>query len=118
MPAHNVESLRTRVETVIALARLLDRVERSNAPVGADQYRSLVRQLQQALSTELPPEALKAIFNAYPPAGELYENMNYATAGLALASLDLSVKSEMAASQLLQRLRRSPPANAPGAEAA
>jgi hypothetical protein len=118
MPAQNVESLRTRIETVVALSRLLDRVERTATPIGADQYRSLVRQLQQVLSTELPPEALKAVFNAYPSAAELYENMHYATAGLALASLDLSVKTEMAASELLQRLRRSPPADAPGAAAA
>ena len=37
MSAPQLESLKTRLETVIALARLLERVERSSVSVGADQ---------------------------------------------------------------------------------
>ena len=58
MPAPKLESVRSRIETTIALARLLERVEHNPAGVGADQYRALVGQLKLALAEELPNEAL------------------------------------------------------------
>ncbi|MEO8081685.1 MAG: hypothetical protein ABI641_14225 [Caldimonas sp.] len=99
-------SLKTRLETVIALARLLDRVEASPVPVGADQYRQLVRQLTAALAEPLPDSALQAILGAHPGAAELYENLHYATTGLARAPLDRSVGSEMLACQFIHRVSR------------
>ena len=59
MAASRLEPLQTRLETVIALSRLLERVEANNAAIGADQYRALVRQLQSALATPLPEPALE-----------------------------------------------------------
>jgi hypothetical protein len=103
MSAPLIESLRSRLETVIALARLLDRVEHSRASVGAEQYRALVQQLQLALTQDLPAEAVSAVLNAYPAAAELYENMHYAQSGLSRSSLDRSVGSELLASQVLAK---------------
>jgi len=95
---------KSRLETVIALARLLERVERAPSSASADQYRALVLQLQVALDEGLPTEALNAVLSAYPAAGEVYENMHYAVSGLSRSTLDSSVASEMAASQLLAQI--------------
>ena len=81
MNAPQTESLQTRLETVIALSRLLERVEARGVGIGADQYLALVRRLQAALSTPLPEPALDAILVAHPSAAELYENMHYASRG-------------------------------------
>ena len=106
MPAPQLESLRSRLENVIALARLLERVERSAAPVGADQYRALVRQLALALAQDLPADALQAVLGAHPATAELYENMHYERSGLSRSSLERSIGSEMLASQVLARAAR------------
>ncbi len=106
MSAPSLESVKTRVETVIALAHLLERVERSPAPVGADQYRSLVRQLTRALEQEIPDDALQAVLGAYPATAELYENLHYEHSGLSRSSLERSIGSEMLASQLLARIAK------------
>ena len=101
------ESLQSRLETTIALARLLDRVEASRVPVGADPYRELIRQLKVALSAPLPEPALNAILAAHPSAAELYENMHYDRSGLSRAPLDRSVATEMLAQQALRRAARA-----------
>ncbi len=103
------ESVKSKLETVIALARLLERVEGSAVPVGADQYRALVIQLKAALTVELPTDALNAVLGAHRATAELYENMHYETSGLARSPLDRSVKSEMLTSQLLARIAQQPP---------
>ena len=103
MPAPDTR-YKTRLETVIALARLLERVERAPSSASPDQYRALVLQLQGALDEGLPTDALNAVLSAYPAAGEVYENMHYAVSGLSRSTLDRSVASEMAASQLLAKL--------------
>lgn len=108
MSAPRLDSFATRLETVIALARLLERVERTPSGASADQYRALVLQLQAALDDGLPTDALNAVLSAYPAAGEVYENMHYAQSGLSRSTLDRSVASEMAASQLLARLAAAP----------
>ena len=66
MSAPKLESVKTRLENVIALARLLERVERSPVAPDADQYRVLVHQLGESLEANLPEAALKAILGAYP----------------------------------------------------
>ena len=107
MTAAQLESIKSRLETVIALARLLERVENSTASVGADQYRALVRQLALALAQELPDAALQAVLDAHPAAGELYENLHYAQSGLSRSPLERSVESEKAAREVLDRARRA-----------
>lgn len=103
MSAAQLDTLKHRLETVIALARLLERVDRSPAQVGADQYRALVRQLTVALSQQIPDDALQAVLGAHPAAAEVYENMHYAQSGLSRASLERSVETEKLARQVLAR---------------
>jgi len=107
MSTSSPSTVRTRIETTIALARLLQRVEASATGIDPAQYRLLVEQLKSALGQELPAQALEAILGAYPSAADVYENLHYAQAGLARAPLERSVASEMQAAQAIERARRS-----------
>ena len=107
MATPELEPLQTRLETVIALSRLLERVEASGVAVGAEQYRALVRRLQAALATPLPEPAVKAILGAHPGTAVLYENMHYEVSGLSRSPLERSVATEMLASQAIERASRS-----------
>ena len=107
MAAPRTEPLHTRLETLIALARLLERVEASTRAVGAGQYRSLVRQIESLLSAPLPGQALHAILDAHPATAMIWENLHYATSGLARSPLDASVATERLATELLQRVARA-----------
>jgi hypothetical protein len=106
MTAPRTESLHTRFETLIALARLLERVEANPVAVGADQYRALIVQIKAALAAPLPAAPLQAILRAHPATAEIYENMNYEVAGLSRSPLERSVATEMLASQLLDKIAR------------
>ena len=121
MTAPRTESLQSRLETLIALARLLERVEASPVAVGADQYRALVGRIKAALAAPLPAAPLQAILNAHPATAEIYENMNYEISGLSRSPLERSVATEMLATQLLHKIARDraaesvTPARAPAA---
>jgi hypothetical protein len=102
----NVDSIKSSLQTVIALARILERVEHSAAAVNADQYQVIVARLKSALTEGLPEDALQAVLGAYPSTAELYENMHYVHSGLSRASLERSVSSEMLATRVLARAAR------------
>jgi hypothetical protein len=106
MAPQRADSLQTRLETLIALARLLERVEAKPAAVSADQYRALVRQLKAALASNVPEPALRAVLAAHPATAELYENMHYQTSGLSRSPLDRSVATELLATDLIHRAAR------------
>lgn len=108
MSAPRTESLHTRLETLIALARLLERVEANPVAIGADQYRALVGQIKAALAASLPQAALQAILKAHPATAEIYENVNYEISGLSRSPLERSVATEMLATGLLHRIARGP----------
>ncbi|MEO7337557.1 MAG: hypothetical protein ABIV63_13345 [Caldimonas sp.] len=104
MSAPKIESVKTRLENVIALARLLERVERSPKAPDAEQYRALIRQLGTALEGDLPHDALQAVLGAHPATAELYENLHYEKSGLSRSPLERSIGTEMATSQALHRI--------------
>ncbi len=99
MTAPRTESLQSQLETLIALARLLERVEASPVAVGADQYRALVERIKAALAAPLPCRCRRS-WSAHPATGEIYENMNYEISGLSRSPLERSVATEMLATQL------------------
>jgi len=92
---------RTRLETVVALAQLLECVETGVASASAEGYRRLVTRLQAALSEDIPADVLQAILNAYPAAGEVFENLHYEHFGLCRASLERSVFAEQLAKHVI-----------------
>ncbi|MBA3624790.1 MAG: hypothetical protein H0W48_10155 [Methylibium sp.] len=106
MAAQPLGTVRTRLEELIAVSRLLEGAERHQFRIAADEYQLLVARVRRAFEGNLPAEAIKAVSNAFPSAGEVYENMHYARSGLSMSPLERSVSSEMAASQALQRFTR------------
>jgi len=103
-PAH------TTVGASLALAhllcQLLERLEHSAVPVGADQYRSVVRHLSEELSKPVDGAALSTLLDAHPAAAQLYENLNYRHAGLCRSPLEASLAAELRARQVVDRARQ------------
>jgi hypothetical protein len=96
-----------RLAVAVLLSQLLERLDRSAEPVGAEQYRSVVRHLKEEFDELGGEQALSALLDAYPSAAELYENLNYQHAGLCRSPLDLSLACEQQARALIHRLQRS-----------
>jgi hypothetical protein len=88
------------------LAQLLERLDRSEVPVGAEQYRSVVRHLSEAFDELSDHQGLSAVLDAYPAAAQLYENQNYQHAGLCRSPLEASLDAEWRARQVIDRARR------------
>ena len=99
-----VQTARSAVNAALALAHLLERIDRSSDPIDAAQYQTVVSRLKQALSADLPDAALTAVLNNYPSTAELYENMHYEVSGLSRSSLDSAVSAELLVAKLLGKL--------------
>lgn len=91
------------------LAQLLERLEHSQVPVGAEQYQSVVKHLVDEFGT-LPPAVLSPLLDTHPAAAELYENLQYSNAGLCRSPLDAAMQAELRAREVIARLMRRPPA--------
>lgn len=115
MSAPTLDIKLANLETLIALAGLLERVERGAAPVAADQYQVLVQRLARALGADLPAGALDAVLQLRPAAAELYENLQYAHAGLCRSPLEAAVAAERGARDLLVRISAASRGAAPAA---
>ena len=98
-------ALKNRIENLIAMAQLLERVDANPAIVGAQQYLNLVNTVKSLLEDDLPEDALRAVLRACPASATLYENMHYDRSGLSQSPLDAAVSSELAASDLIAGLR-------------
>ncbi len=109
MSAPQVQTPRSSVNTALALAHLLERIDRSGDAIDAAQYQIVVSRLKKALSASLPDAALTAVLNTYPSTAELYENMHYEVSGLSRSSLDSAVSAELQVAKLLGRLSLHPP---------
>jgi hypothetical protein len=90
------------------LAELLERLEHSAQPVGAEQYQSVVLHLVHEFSDVAPGAEFQALLDTHPAAAELYENMNYQHAGLCRSPLDAALDAELRAREAIQRAMRGP----------
>lgn len=97
---------KTDLTVTHVLAELLERLEHSQVPVGAEQYRSVVQHLVSELGDIEPGTALGALLDSHPAAAELYENVNYQFAGLCRSALEASLASERQAKEVLDRAMR------------
>jgi len=95
-----------RLAVAVLLSQLLERLDRSVEPVGAEQYRSVVRHLKEEFDELGSERALSAVLDAFPSAAELYENLNYQHAGLCRSPLARSLDAELLARQAIERARR------------
>jgi hypothetical protein len=99
-------TLQNRIENLVAMARLLERVDADPSLIGAQQYQKLARKVQSLLDdAELPESALHAVLGASAVCSTLYENMHYDRSGLSQSPLDAAVASETAATELIERVR-------------
>jgi len=99
-------ALQNRIENLIAMVQLLERVDANPTLVGAQQYRNLVQTVQKLLDDEeVPDDARRTVLRASPASATLYENLHYDRSGLSQSPLDAAVASEMAATELLARMR-------------
>jgi hypothetical protein len=90
----------------LTLAQLLARMEGRQVPLAADQYRSVVQHLCKEL-VELPPgENLDALLQAFPATAEVYENLQYAHAGLVRSPLDAALQAELSAREAIRAAAR------------
>lgn len=100
---HAAHPITGPLKTAITLAELLQRIEASTQPIGASQYRHLVRHLARLLH-DLPPGAgLDALLNTFPAAAAVYENLHYEQAGLCRTRLEDSLNSELQAREALRK---------------
>jgi hypothetical protein len=95
-----------RLGVAVLLSQLLERLDRSAEPVGAEQYLSVVRHLKEEFDELGAEDALSALLDAFPSAAELYENLNYQHAGLCRSPLELSLDAELRTRQVIERARR------------
>ena len=85
------------------LMALLERLEHSSVPIGADQYRSVVMHLVHEISDITAGQALGVLLDTHPAAAEVYENINYEVAGLCRSPLDQSLAAEIQAKAIIKR---------------
>ena len=95
---------------LVVLARVLDRLERSAQPVDAEQFRSVVARLTAELESTARDAGLEAVLDSFPSVAELYENLNYAHAGLCRSALDTALQAELAARAAINAAKASRPA--------
>jgi hypothetical protein len=109
MNATHTPAPKTDLAVTHVLAQLLERLDQSAVPVGAEQYRSVVMHLVDEFRDVESGAELGQLLDAYPAASELYENINYQHAGLCRTALDVSLSAELAAKKAIAQAMR--PAN-------
>jgi hypothetical protein len=89
------------------MAVLLERLEQLPRKATAAQYRDVVQRVERLLIDAEPGDALNGLLAVVPAAAEVYENLQYAHAGLCRSPLDLALAAEQAAVAAIERLRRA-----------
>lgn len=106
MPAAIKLSVPVELLSLVRLAQLLQALEGQGRAADPHQYQVLVGKLGAELREHQGHEALSGLLDHFPAAAEVYENLQYAHAGLCRAPLELSLGSELATRELLGRVRR------------
>jgi hypothetical protein len=96
------------LHALAAMGMLLERLDRLPRQASPAQYREVVRRTETLLAQAEPGRALDELLGAMPALGELWENQQYARAGLCRAPLDEAVEAEIEARQAIaQAMGRS-----------
>jgi hypothetical protein len=96
-------TLPAELTVVVALAKLFQKLDASPVAVAPSQYRAVAERLSQALAEAPAGEALDAVLRAFPSASELYENVQYAHAGLCRQPLETALNAELLARAAIAR---------------
>lgn len=97
----------TASKNLVMLARMLERLDRSDVAVDPQQYLGVVEHLSEVLRTVRHDAALEAVLEASPATAELYENLQYEHAGLCRSPLEAGLNAELAARAAIDAARRS-----------
>jgi hypothetical protein len=95
-----------RLAVAVLLSQLLQRLDHSAMPVGAEQYRSVVSHLAKELEQLNGDPLLPRLLDQFPSVAELYENLNYRHAGLCRSPLEPALGAEVQARQAIERIMR------------
>lgn len=93
--------------SLVRLAQLLQALEGLGRAADPHQYQLLVTKLGAELREQQGHELLAGMLDHFPAAAEVYENLQYGHAGLVRSPLELSLASELAARDLLGRMKKS-----------
>jgi len=96
----------TELLPFVRYAQLLQALDGQGGATDPHQYRLLVQKIGAELQSHQGHAALPALLDHFPASAEIYENLQYAHAGLVRAPLEQSLDSELAARELLERVRR------------
>ena len=105
----------TTHRNLVTLVQVLRKLEHSRAPVNPDQYRALVAQIGNELQNHPQDAGLEALLAAVPELAEMYENQNYAHAGLCRSPLDAGIRAEQMALDAINAARAKPAGSLPQA---
>ncbi len=97
----------TASKNLFMLARMLERLDRSEQAVDPQQYRGVVEHLGEALRAAPHGAALEAVLAGSPATAELYENLQYEHAGLCRSPLEPALEAELAARKAIAAARNS-----------
>ena len=96
----------TALLPLVRYAQLLQALDGQGGAADPHQYRVLVQKMSAELQEHQAHEALPMLLDHFPAVGEIYENLQYAHAGLCRVPLEVSLTSELATRSLLERVRR------------
>jgi hypothetical protein len=103
-PIHTAtHTLPARLNSLAAMAGLLERLDRQRSSASAEQYRRVARQVSTLLAQAEPDEHLQFLLNAAPASAMLYENLRYDVAGLCRAPLEMALNAELAATAAIKK---------------
>jgi hypothetical protein len=105
MPSVYTLTVPNELLSTARLAQLLQSLEGQGRAADPHQYRLLVEKLMAELREQQGHEALPRLLDHFPAAAEVYENLQYAHAGLCRVPLEVSLTSELATRSLLDRVR-------------
>ncbi|MEZ5661239.1 MAG: hypothetical protein R3E83_22845 [Burkholderiaceae bacterium] len=83
------------LQSAALLAATLERLERAGGALDPAQYRLLAQRLGEQLRSLEGHPRLRALLERFPSAADLYENLQYANAGMCLHSLEQSLSAEV-----------------------
>ena len=92
-----------QLQTLAAMASLLQRLDATPRSASAQQYRDVALQVRRLLGEAEPGALLDSLLAAYPASAEVYENLNYAHAGLCRSPLESGLNAELAARESLRK---------------
>ncbi len=95
-----------RLQALAAMAALLERLENQRTSASADQYRRVAQQIDTVLAAAGPSDDLDKLLAIAPATAAIYENRQYAHAGLCRMPLEAALNAELAAAAAIGKARR------------